>query len=273
MPQPPSSYHRIHTSSPTHLALHYDSGMSLWLSVDLMADKYPSTSPSTYCGNNPVRLVDPDGRDIWEVSETTGKVSWKEKSNEHKLYVTDAYGQRTGQCLSMKSDALFLKLSKTDANGNSYFVGGSNDQGNLLKAFLFLADNTKVEWRYDRFRDGESQNFSLATAHSQNSSPTATQIGHSESSVIADVHSHPNARSNYELQSMGFVSQKNGKISYVRGSDYDLVSHSADYQSRYYYVYIAKTKHLYYVRNKAVPAYITTVNTPSDLMFGTLNTK
>ena len=254
-------------------ARHYHPTLSIWLSVDPMADKYPSTSPYTYCANNPVRLVDPDGRDIWEVSETTGKVSWKEKSNEHKLYVTDAYGQRTGQCLSMKSDALFLKLSKTDANGNSYFVGGSNDQGNLLKAFLFLADNTKVEWRYDRFRDGESQNFSLATAHSKNFSPTATQIGHSESSVIADIHSHPNARSGYELQSMGLIEQNDGSIRYNHGTDIDLKTNSTYYQSRHYYVYIVKTKHLYYVRSKAVPAYIKTVNTPSDLMFGTLNTK
>ena len=38
--------------------------MSLWLSVDPMADKYPSISPYAYCAWNPVRLVDPDGRDV-----------------------------------------------------------------------------------------------------------------------------------------------------------------------------------------------------------------
>ena len=40
------------------------SDLSIWLSVDPMADKYPSMSPYTYCGNNPVRLVDQDGEDI-----------------------------------------------------------------------------------------------------------------------------------------------------------------------------------------------------------------
>ena len=42
---------------------HYHSDLSIWLSVDPMSDKYPSTSPYVYCANNPVRLVDPDGRD------------------------------------------------------------------------------------------------------------------------------------------------------------------------------------------------------------------
>ena len=57
-----------HINTPFHTvslagaaARHYDSGLSLWLSVDPMSDKYPSTSPYTYCANNPVRLVDPNG--------------------------------------------------------------------------------------------------------------------------------------------------------------------------------------------------------------------
>ena len=38
--------------------------MTGWLSVDPMADKYPSISPYAYCAWNPVRLVDPDGKEI-----------------------------------------------------------------------------------------------------------------------------------------------------------------------------------------------------------------
>ena len=35
--------------------------MTMWLSVDPLADKYPSISPDAYCAWNPVKLVDPDG--------------------------------------------------------------------------------------------------------------------------------------------------------------------------------------------------------------------
>ena len=37
--------------------------MTMWLSVDPMADKYPDISPYNYCAWNPIILVDPDGRD------------------------------------------------------------------------------------------------------------------------------------------------------------------------------------------------------------------
>jgi RHS repeat-associated protein len=47
-------------------ARYYDSGLSIWLSVDPMSDKYPSMSPYNYCANNPVILVDPDGRTFKE---------------------------------------------------------------------------------------------------------------------------------------------------------------------------------------------------------------
>ena len=39
---------------------------TMWLSVDPMADKYPSLSPYVYCAWNPVKLVDPDGKN-WKV--------------------------------------------------------------------------------------------------------------------------------------------------------------------------------------------------------------
>jgi len=45
-------------------ARYYDSGLSIWLSVDPMSDKYLSMSPYNYCANNPVILVDPDGRKV-----------------------------------------------------------------------------------------------------------------------------------------------------------------------------------------------------------------
>ena len=54
-----------------------------WLSVDPMSDKYPGISPYAYCMWNPVKLVDPDGReaideDDWYKNKETGAVFWRE---------------------------------------------------------------------------------------------------------------------------------------------------------------------------------------------------
>ena len=38
-----------------------EAGLSVWLSVDPMADKFPSISSYNYCSLNPVKLIDPDG--------------------------------------------------------------------------------------------------------------------------------------------------------------------------------------------------------------------
>ena len=46
-------------------ARYYDCDLlGIFLSVDPMADKYPSISPYAYCAWNPMKLVDPDGREI-----------------------------------------------------------------------------------------------------------------------------------------------------------------------------------------------------------------
>ena len=47
--------------------------MTMWLSVDPMADKYPSISPYAYCAWNPVRLVDPDGREVDDYFSKDGR--------------------------------------------------------------------------------------------------------------------------------------------------------------------------------------------------------
>ena len=54
-------------------ARYYDSDlMTGWLSVDAMADKYPSLSPYNYCAWNPVKLVDPDGRMVSPIYDADG---------------------------------------------------------------------------------------------------------------------------------------------------------------------------------------------------------
>lgn len=50
-------------------ARYYSSVLTHWLSVDPLADKYPWISPYAYCGWNPIKNIDKDGRfpdAIWD---------------------------------------------------------------------------------------------------------------------------------------------------------------------------------------------------------------
>ena len=44
-------------------ARYYDPSTALWFGTDPLAHKYPMNSPYVYCNGNPVKYVDPDGRD------------------------------------------------------------------------------------------------------------------------------------------------------------------------------------------------------------------
>jgi RHS repeat-associated protein len=44
-------------------ARHYDAALGRWFAVDPLTEKYYSTSAYGYCLNNPVKYIDPDGKD------------------------------------------------------------------------------------------------------------------------------------------------------------------------------------------------------------------
>ena len=61
--------------------------MTMWLSVDPMADKYPSISPYAYCAWNPVKLVDPDG------NEAIDNDDWYKDKNGHVHWDANVHSQ------------------------------------------------------------------------------------------------------------------------------------------------------------------------------------
>ena len=93
---------------------YYSSDMSVWLSVDPMAAKYPSLSPYVYCSNNPVRVVDPDGEEIWIVGEDGNQY----KYNNGNFYTKDGklYTPEAGSFLSTAGNAIDKLKGTTTCN-------------------------------------------------------------------------------------------------------------------------------------------------------------
>ena len=141
------------TTSPS--ARHYNSSLSIWLSADPMSDKYPSTSPYTYCANNPVKLVDPNGREIYEFDEN-GKYLGIRKGSEgspdqiaiNKSDGTISYSQKYNN----GTIQLGTRGDVRQNNGNLVEVQPLKIKGddNALNCFQFVADNSNVEWSLAR---------------------------------------------------------------------------------------------------------------------------
>ena len=77
-------------------ARYYDSGLSIWLSVDPMSDKYSNMSPYNYCANNPVILVDPDGLS-WVNRTVDGNVeTYYDRDVKSQADIDKKYGENSG---------------------------------------------------------------------------------------------------------------------------------------------------------------------------------
>ncbi|MBO7586773.1 MAG: RHS repeat-associated core domain-containing protein [Bacteroidales bacterium] len=111
-------------------ARYYSSDLSIWLSVDPMAAKYPSSSPYVYCADNPVKLTDPDGRWIPGLDEDGNVTYTAEKGDSFDTFnrqfeCRDANGQY--------KDANGVLISTKIFNNAKLSTTGQIKEGAIIK--------------------------------------------------------------------------------------------------------------------------------------------
>jgi hypothetical protein len=98
-----------------------------------MSDKYPSLSPYCYTADNPIILIDPDGR-AWEPTTSDGKPNGYVWVPEEQSY------DDNGNLLDgLYHQAIFFTENYTFDENSGYNMGSST-------AIVYLADGTKVEY-------------------------------------------------------------------------------------------------------------------------------
>ena len=124
--------------------------MTMWLSVDPLADKYPSISPYAYCAWNPVKLVDPDGREIHIVGDE------QYRAQVYSLLNKLAKSGLAGKYLvyhalkDKKRTFTFIQPSeKNNHENNTLYVNGQNGEKTAVlfdanESGIFSADNGGV---------------------------------------------------------------------------------------------------------------------------------
>ncbi|MBQ6155869.1 MAG: hypothetical protein IJK22_04625, partial [Bacteroidales bacterium] len=193
---------------------YYSSDLSIWLSVDPMSAKYPSFSPYTYCADNPVRCVDPNG-EAWEVNQE-GYIRETGDKDDCTLYavkgrgetfgnrVVYRFGKEKGQAKSISVNPAIMKSLNESKDYSTLDLTGMESDG--FKLLSFLSNNTDVEWSYWGGNEwNEEMGFAtefaiLATSHEFSRDPGSSKTV-MDASIKRDanhkcplyffVHSHP----------------------------------------------------------------------------------
>ena len=196
---------------------YYSSDLSIWLSVDPMSDKYPSLSPYTYCANNPVKLVDPNGEEIYEFDEN-GK------------YLGCSGPQGSADQIIIRKDNGDIEKSKEYANGtvtkdfertitqkstgedvNVAFLKVKGDQ-NAKEIFEFVVGKTNVEWSKTAVGSEKKGINYLSNSQEKEHDSSVSIVLNMFSTIRSHIHSQPDSQnpSNDDCESARELEIKNG---------------------------------------------------------------
>jgi hypothetical protein len=191
-----------------------------WLSPDPLAEKYPQLSPYVYCANNPLKYIDPDGREfdgylmdkrgyislipvnneggdqydvIYNQNDyIAGKRDYDETGNKSGIQINKGEVQNAeyGKPIKIMSEGYFSHTRRED----KYEVTSDSKAQSIMN---FVEKNTAVEAgnTYAEKANGEKVNLILTSHESgtvRNSSVSNLEkylgAGHT---VIRDDHIHP----------------------------------------------------------------------------------
>lgn len=113
--------------------------MTMWLSVDPLSDKYPNISPYAYCAWNPVKLVDPDGRDVYIIGD--------EKSKAEAL-----------RQIQQKSKNMTFSIDK---NGKLSFEGEAKTKRERYMANIINSENVHVNLKVQNHSNHNGQTIDI----------------------------------------------------------------------------------------------------------------
>lgn len=209
-------------------ARYYDPRISVWMSVDPLAEKYPNISSYAFCLNNPIVFIDPDGKDIiiyYEVKLADGRIRYKPfafNGSNHSSAPNNAfvkqfiaaydYNVKNGGGKNMQEAArnknLRIPLMEGDETIYKYVTYGSERDGVDKGTVLFnpqqglmttdkkiLSPSTILEEEFDHAVDDAKQH----PAHFVRQGKKDTQYDNKEERRVAEGSVSETAKKNGEV--------------------------------------------------------------------------
>ena len=122
-------------------ARRYDPAFCQFTQMDPLCEQYPHLSPYAYCAGNPVRYVDPDGKDWYENEK--GQMAWTDHIDQKSLDDNKISGRYMGKVVLIFNGSRNEKLGK----GENLFGKGAV----LAKATLYGRDGADDITEFDGF--------------------------------------------------------------------------------------------------------------------------
>ncbi len=142
--------------------------------TDPMWYKYPHLTPYAYCANNPVRYIDPDGRDWYEYTDKDGNSQTMWRKSQDKTYKDDNGNiwNNIGQnYLSINGDNATLFTQHTNSKGELYLSSSSYNladekNASALNATLgnLLSKGSAVAGSLGGYAEGSNATFRLTNS-------------------------------------------------------------------------------------------------------------
>ena len=167
--------------------------------MDPLAEKYYSTSPYAWCGNNPIMNVDLDGMDVWELDANGEMIHHRQNSQVDSLYVTNSYGKTSGMefergTIQDMSTNHELAIEKEDhISPISLDLWNISTEEHAKTIFEFFADNTDVEWSWINSSKSNDSQYFLTTIHQKDKEAGASYLLNRKFIINKHVHSHPSS--------------------------------------------------------------------------------
>ena len=203
----------------------------LWQAPDVHAGNYPWLSPWVFCNANPIKYVDPTGKDIFEM-DRMGNVIERIKTEDYDMLRIVTEDLTYKESAQMPSGTIQEQWNDGSEVNNDYMRIIGDDNGKEI--FQFLADNTDVEYSHVQSGEDPDQSFNyVSTSHLVDGDCSGANIIDSllkkGITIRSHIHNHPNLNpaSPADFKLIDKVESKYSKSNvvsfsiYYRGGFYD----------------------------------------------------
>ena len=168
----------------------------MWLSIDPMADKYPSISPYNYCMWNHIKLVDPDGKDTIKIHIDKGAIEKIASDGNHRINyyrngeLIDSYSIEKDEC-TFRTRSIDYENTDQNIDCRTYHLYCSNSEigEQIFKKLAKLGSS--VEWDYYSITANETTNGDLSSSGLENKMVHSRGMYTAKNVLLWD-HYHPN---------------------------------------------------------------------------------